>query len=1502
MVQPRIEADPSFLQFADSLAQEVSGGQGRLNIKDPDSVRKLFGAVDASATEFEAQTGQPKERTFEDIFSSLGTGIGAIGRGLRGAGRALAENQPFQSPVSAEQAAVLLEDPVTGRPTELGRVLDTADAIAQTGAGFGTEILVEPVVRGAVGEDNSFTRFVQDLEQRRGQARLGDLLALQSERDAFRAAEFDPATRLALEVGFDPLNVIPGSAAARLASRTGRVAARGGQEVAESVTRRGVATAEEIAQQNAQRVANEAIRRGDDLGEAAIQAAAPPSVPQTAASRIRGAVDEVIPVGQADAAGPEAGERVTRFRGLDDARLNQALFDAQASDDVVARTEILEEMAQRAFRPDDSLQAGAAGSLLDEAVSGQPFQGRFLRGFGRESREAVFSDRVGTQQNVFGDATYSTPNREFAQSFGPQIEQVDVALSNPLVISTDAEYGRLINQAGWKTFTPQSRDDVARMRNLITNRGHDGVIVRVPETELTGKRLQQVFSEDTVVDFRDVRPDVQAATAGPEDLSIVDEFVPNAQGGFDRVSTTVADDIDSFMRNIPEAQRLSQRIDEIGVILESDLGVIKRPPWATGLTNQEIRAVARQEGLDPTVVDWADGLDPVVISEARQRFFRNPNEPSATQLRVEQRSLRQQLREVNGAHQTIRSAADNVQPNGTVRTGTARQVETAQETIANNAPTTPASSVDSELAQLEREIATARVRLGSTGGTPPPRRPGTAQMGGSDVPPPRRPDVAFTDDLEIPVHENPTTAVFRKWSGARNVERLQINEWFRRGQQAMRRAGIGNTNRRTPELELLFKTLHGEEDVALLRPAWRAVHNDLRRIMDMESADMRDFLTAAQSENVALFGLDSQSFIDRMMAHPDYFPRGWKERPQAVSQRGRVGTRPGFTRPRVDATFTELLDSGLEPVSWNPYAMLASRRLAGVEYREQVKALHIFKRRGSVLPEGEAPLEGWRVPQIGPAFQGRPVGPGQMSQRYAVPNRLATEMEALWGGGRTDKEWLRKFERTSNVLKRTKLIGSFFQHIDFLTRAGGSLFAPESIARGNFVKAPSMAAQMFRAQWWPAARRNLQREILSGKPLYTDFDISLRMVAENGWEVAGDRSLIRKAFLDHIDEAVGAEGRNRALNGFNEAKNFFEQGLFEGVYTVSQTHALKNFIIPSLRRQHPTWTAQQIAGQAAEQVNVMFSTLGDWQTILRFAGDDLRSATRSLIFSSNESESLIRGAIRGISFFSPVKRSPHARQFAQWYIGMFIFMAGIANAVHFAATGKALPAGAYNPIDTEDGFSPFDVGYNTRFLSPEMPFLKGRNDLPVHMDIVGQMDTAFNWALKPQDALAARTNVLPRAFTNQLGTGENFFGEPLQTPGQRIGQAALDLGAPIGAQAAIGAASEALPALQQVFPAAESRLGVAGQLAQASGVNFRALRNQELRDLREQRPELTSQIDQELERRAVEQARRNPTGFTSVLQARLRDAREQGDALAIRAIEAELRGRGVPETAGGAFR
>jgi hypothetical protein len=152
----------------------------------------------------------------------------------------------------------------------------------------------------------------------------------------------------------------------------------------------------------------------------------------------------------------------------------------------------------------------------------------------------------------------------------------------------------------------------------------------------------------------------------------------------------------------------------------------------------------------------------------------------------------------------------------------------------------------------------------------------------------------------------------------------------------------------------------------------------------------------------------------------------------------------------------------------------------------------------------------------------------------------------------------------------------------------------------------------------------------------------------------------------------------------------------------------------------------------------------------------------------------------------------------------------MANIINYAATGEMLDPGQYSPVKG-DKYSPIGVGYNSGFMAPEVPFLNGRNNMPVSVDLMGQLDTVFR-LLDPQGFIEARENVLPRAALSQL-EGEDFFGRPLKGPKERIGQAASDIFEPIGASQIRGALN--------IGPDNEGRIGDTGQAIQATGFNLR---------------------------------------------------------------------------------
>jgi hypothetical protein len=745
---------------------------------------------------------------------------------------------------------------------------------------------------------------------------------------------------------------------------------------------------------------------------------------------------------------------------------------------------------------------------------------------------------------------------------------------------------------------------------------------------------------------------------------------------------------------------------------------------------------------------------------------------------------------------------------------------------AGESPRAPASSIDEMSQRLEAAAAQRRIQGIEA---PPPRKPGEPFGADMGTPPPRSPHTGLLDDLELPTWEHPKTGIMRKWEGARGAEALAMEEWHSQGVAQLKRLGL------TPDKETmlpLFRALHGEVDPTTLSPALREVYEDVRTLVVQETSDFLAFLRAVDASDAStLMAFDAKNFAERMMAHPDYFPRGWKPRKPVAgaAPRGRLGTTPGLAKPRVDASFSEMLDFGFDPQSWNPYAMMAQRRISGTEYRESVILINRLRQRGLAEFANEAP-DGWRVPDVGPVLQGRPIidpnvqGGVGFTRQIAVPSDVASFMESAFGKGLdvriADRNIIPFMRMWSTFFKRVKLALSPFQHIDFGARSAAAAFTPTAIRSGAPLKFPSFAARLIQVQWSPKAQANLRRLILSDKPMHKGFSLTPKMLVEEGWGVQGDLSLIRREVGSFLQENApgGVIGRVRKI------QEFWEAGLFDGVYRLAQLDALEKFIVPQVRRANPTWTARQVAGEAASQVNVMFSTLGRWQSVLKSRG--MRELFHNLAFSSNESEALIRSAFGTIA-------GPNRRLWQEFYLGAFLSMAFVANLINFSATGQPLPLAAYSPIRINDPYALWKVGYNSKFLSPQLPLIRGRNGEPVYLDIVGQLDTAFRWVLDPIQAAASRINVIPRAFESQR-SARSFFGEELRSVQQRAVQAAIDVFAPIGVTSAIGAAREAFPQLRGVVAEGEGRLGVFGQLLQTSGFNLRSQPTRRMLDVASQ--------------------------------------------------------------------
>lgn len=776
---------------------------------------------------------------------------------------------------------------------------------------------------------------------------------------------------------------------------------------------------------------------------------------------------------------------------------------------------------------------------------------------------------------------------------------------------------------------------------------------------------------------------------------------------------------------------------------------------------------------------------------------------------------------------------------------------------AHGLPWPPSAAIPSRpvVQGTEQALPNRQVAGSSPAGPTPPPPPRVPTATGATPTPPRK--LPTLDEIVHP-NERPTTGLIRRYEGAVDTAGLELRQEVDAGNKLLRDAKIpGKWNgsrfevQRTPEVEQLYKALHGEGTPPA---SLQGAYDYLKPLVDAETAKTVDF---------------DPAFVPR----DDYFYRGWKEVPVGKAQRagttkGQVGATPGYMKPRSDQTFSDILGTvytkadgtqvRLEPVSWNPFEQYGLRKAAGEQHRAQTELLDLLKESGNAVDASMAP-EGWRIPRVGPAFEGKPFAytPGTKTTnamerladeaqgakvgyttRFAVPDKAANDIEAIFGRAPSLGRVGDAVINVGQKAKQAKLFASLFQQMDFGARTFGSLTggvidevatAVEKAATMHPVQAtrhlyqagkqalntPVELAKLPMANMSGARQATLRGAVLDAKPLFKERPgITLRGVSENGGKFGTDISMVTRDFMKDVRDAaknrpawLTSNVATRRLQQLNAAS---QRGLFDGWYVQSQTTALKNQIIPRMMRQHPDWTDAQIMGAAADQMNKMFSTLGNYQTFIK--NPTIKKLTHALVFSTNESEALLRGAASTVV-------GPNKRLWTEFYLGTFVSLAAIAETVHYATTGEHLPLERLNPIDTENDFGPLPVGYRTNFLAPDIP-LKGRGGTSMTIDTVMQMDTIFR-LLDPKAFAMSRENVLPRTIQNQY-TGKDFFGRELRGPKERITQAATDLFEPIGAGNLRGAVG--------IGPQNEARAGKVGQAIQALGPNVRAENNAQLRD------------------------------------------------------------------------
>ena len=725
----------------------------------------------------------------------------------------------------------------------------------------------------------------------------------------------------------------------------------------------------------------------------------------------------------------------------------------------------------------------------------------------------------------------------------------------------------------------------------------------------------------------------------------------------------------------------------------------------------------------------------------------------------------------------------------------------------------------------------------------PPRSPppGRGTLGGGDPP---DEILRRIDETRTPGEQAPQT-LLRRHEGALSTAEREARVIVDDGAKTLRaldigqRSGVSQVPRDQDirELDELFRALHGEaEPPARLQ----GVFDELRQLTDWEEAARIDF-------------------DPNMATVEDYFYRGWKP-PEVLfadtgrAGRGGVGARPTFKKPRADATYAEMREAGFEPLFWNPYEQWRVSRMQGVRYREQMSLVEAMKKIELAVPDkGGIPPEGWRTPRIGPAFEGKPFAIDDpvsgdprtlFTRRWVVPGDLADSLENIYGtplrvGSRAQR--IGQFiDKAVFLPKRAKLFGSFFQQMDFATRAGvgawtgmvDNLLAGKPIAAvQSLARLPSTMVDILRANMSPQFREDLRRTMNSTDALLPDRPgVHFRGISDAGLSTVDVTILPRNLdqIVREVAEEAGIKGSVRAIGRrFGDVEGAMRAGLFEGVYPAAIMSDIRNNIAPMAVRMFPDLSDEAINGAIARVANIKYSTIPASQSVVQ---DRLiRETLRKVMFSFGESEGLLRQATQAI-------KGPFAPLWRKHWLGAYLFLITTANAIHFASTGEPLPAERYSPI-SKGGFGPLPFGYNTDFAAPDIPFT-GRSGVRLTLDLVGQLDTAFR-VLDPLNFITSRESVPVRAISNQLG-GTDFFGRPIDTVGpegivSRTQQLLLDVAAPIGlGGGGLEIARSLIPGAEGVIPEGESRIGAAGGAIQTAGINVRAETTPQLLDRKAQ--------------------------------------------------------------------
>lgn len=190
----------------------------------------------------------------------------------------------------------------------------------------------------------------------------------------------------------------------------------------------------------------------------------------------------------------------------------------------------------------------AKPDILSGVKTGKPASVEVVRGFGRATKEEVFTSGEG--ESAFGEARYSAIDETFAKHFGPKIEKLTIQLDNPFVLTNDQQLAELVGRSIPRDGKPR-QEFLREARTAIEELGHDGIIINIPnfgDVDTAGKsakRLIEISGATQTVEFQ---------PTPTEPLEPVPPQLQRLDGGKQAGGTTIIPDI------VTETTEVSKRL------------------------------------------------------------------------------------------------------------------------------------------------------------------------------------------------------------------------------------------------------------------------------------------------------------------------------------------------------------------------------------------------------------------------------------------------------------------------------------------------------------------------------------------------------------------------------------------------------------------------------------------------------------------------------------------------------------------------------------------------------------------------------------------------------------------------------------------------------------------------------------------------------------------------------------------------------------------------------